>query len=362
MAGGCMTAAPAKAPAIAGDFAWGALLHLGANMWGDWKPDLKGVPSSLEEEQRMYPDTKLNKHGVLPSRARNYLRAEDSAWHEQTECMRKEGLNLVMIDVGEAYAYPSHPELWVNGSWSPEKMRLELARLRKMGLEPIPKLNFSTGHDIWLKEYHRMTSSGKYYEVVADVIRDVAEVFDWPRYFHLGFDEEIPVAVRRRTPIVIREGDLWWHDLFYAVNEVERHGGRAMVWSDKICGGRAEFMKRMSKRVLQVPWYYGADFSKEKLEWKPDLEKMLDSWKSQGNLASAILELDKAGFDMMPCTSNWSNDGAADAMLKFCKERVNPAHMKGLMTAPWAKAFALENKKACDGIRIFAEAKRRHYS
>ena len=65
---------------------------------------------------------------------------------------------------------------------------------------------------------------------------------------------------------------------------------------------------------------------------------------------------------MMPCTSNWSNDGASDAMLKFCRERVDPARMKGLMTAPWAKAFAPETKKACDGIRIFAEAKRRRYS
>ena len=361
MMSGGLSGSVAKAPAIAGDFAWGALLHLGSNMWGDWKPDLKGVPGSAEEERRMYPDQKLNKHGVLPSRARNYLMAEDSVWHEQTELMHKEGLNLVMIDIGEGYAYPSRPELWVNGSWSPEKMRRELARLRKMGLEPIPKLNFSTGHDAWLKEYHRMTSSKPYYAVVADVIRDVAEVFDGPRYFHIGFDEEIPVAVRGRTPIVIREGDLWWHDLFYVVGEVERHGARAMLWSDKICGGREEFLKRMSKGVLQVPWYYGADFSEKKLTWRPELEKKLDSWESQGNLAASILELDKAGFDMLPCTSNWSTPAASDAMLKFCKERIDPAHLKGFMTAPWAKSISLELPKVAEGIKLFAEAKRKHY-
>ena len=360
-AGGCLSSAATKAPAIAGDFAWGALLHLGSNMWGDWKPDLKGVPSSAEEERKMYPDQKLNKFGVLPSLARNYLKAEDSVWHEETEQMRKEGLNLVMIDVGEAYAYPSHPELWVNGSWSPEKMRRELARLRGMGLEPVPKLNFSTGHDIWLKEYHRMTSSRIYYQVVADVVRDVAEVFDWPRYFHIGFDEEIPVAVRGRTPMVIRTGDLWWHDFFYVVEQVEKHGGRAMAWSDKICGGKEEFLKKMSKGVLQVPWYYGSNFSDEKLKWRPELEKKLDSWDSQGNLASSILELDKAGFDMFPCTSNWSDLKASDAMLKFCKERVNPARIKGLMTAPWAKSFAVELPKVSEGVRLFAEAKRKHY-
>ena len=344
------------------DFAWGALLHLGTNMWGDWPSDIKKIPGSREEEERMFPDQKLSKNGVLPSRTRNYLRAEDGVWRDQTELMRAEGLNLAVIDIGEGYAYPRRPELWVKGSWSPDRMRSELARLRKMGLEPVPKLNFSTGHDMWLKEYHRMTSTKVYYEVVADVIRDVAEVFDRPRYFHIGFDEEIPVAMRSREHVAIRSGDLWWHDLFYAVGEVERHGGRAMIWSDKICGGREEFLKRMSKGVLQVPWYYGADFSEEKLKWKPELEKKLDSWASQGNLASAILELDKAGFDMLPCTSNWSNVAATDAMLKFCRERVDPSHLKGYMTAPWSKTFAEELPKTSEGIRLLSAAKRKYYS
>ena len=359
MAGGCFSPAAAKVPALAGDFAWGVLLHLGSNMWGDWKPDPAAVPVSAEEERRLFPDRKLTKHGVLPSLVRDYLKSDDASWHEQTETARKEGLNLVIIDIGEAYAYPSRPELWVKGGWSPDKMRRELARLRKMGLEPVPKLNFSTGHDQWLKEYHRMTSSRPYYEVVADVIRDVAEVFDSPRFFHVGFDEEIPVAVRGRTPMVIRTGDLWWHDLFYVIGEVERHGSRAIMWSDKICGGREEFFKRMSKGVLQVPWYYGADFSEKKLTWNPELEKKLDSWASQGNLASSILALDKAGFDMMPCTSNWSTDAAAEAMVRFCRERVNPTHLKGILTAPWAKAFTEETPKANAGIRLFAAAKRK---
>ena len=128
-----------------------------------------------------------------------------------------------------------------------------------------------------------------------------------------------------------------------------------------ICGSNEEFLKRMSKGVLQVPWYYGADFSEKKLAWRPELEKKLDSWESQGNLAASILELDKAGFDMLPCTSNWSNPQASDAMLKFCKARVDPAHLKGFMTAPWAKAISLEMPKVAEGIRLFAEAKRKHY-
>ena len=97
----------------------------------------------------------------------------------------------------------------------------------------------------------------------------------------------------------------------------------------------------------------------KKLTWNPELEKKLDSWASQGNLASSILALDKAGFDMMPCTSNWSTDAAAEAMVRFCRERVNPAHLKGILTAPWAKAFTEETPKANAGIRLFAAAKRK---
>ena len=107
--------------------------------------------------------------------------------------------------------------------------------------------------------------------------------------------------------------------------------------------------------------YQGIRLYGQRTVRRPELEKKLDSWESQGNLAASILELDKAGFDMLPCTSNWSNPQASDAMLKFCKERVDPAHLKGFMTAPWAKATSLETPKVAEGIRLFAEAKRKHF-
>ena len=347
------------------DFVWGVLLHLGTNMWHDWNRDLVGIPSSLEEERKMYPDRKVGKHGILPELVRNYLRADDAVWHEETEAARREGLNLVIIDIGEGYAFPSRPELHVNGSWSPDKMRRELVRLRKMGLEPIPKLNFSTCHDQWLKEYHSRTSSRAYYEVVADVIRDVAEVFDRPRFFHLGFDEELPHGLRGRRQIVVRKGDLWWHDFFYAVGEVERHGARAVMWSDKICDDRAEFLRRMSKGVLQMNWYYRSDFSPKKLAWNTAFEKK-GGWGETVNGAAAFMELEKAGFDQMPCTSNWAEDASAEAVVKYCKEHIDPARLKGFCTAPWAMTVPdtpekTNISKVLFGIDLLSAARDRHY-
>ena len=111
------------APALAGDFAWGCLLHVGTNMWGDWTFDGRKNPASPEAERKMFPDQKLTAKGVLPSVTRGYLKAELPVFREYVELMRREGLNLVMIDVGESLAFPSHPELGVDGSWTPERYR-----------------------------------------------------------------------------------------------------------------------------------------------------------------------------------------------------------------------------------------------
>lgn len=61
-------------------------------------------------------------------------------------------------------------------------MRKEVERLRAMGFEVIPKLNFSTSHDVWLGDYSRMISTPTYYRVCRDLIEEVAEVFK-PKYF-----------------------------------------------------------------------------------------------------------------------------------------------------------------------------------
>ena len=118
--------------------------------------------------------------------AKDYLRFDEDVWKRLTDRMVEKGFNAVVIDLGEGCAYPSHPELAVKGTWTVEKVRQELARLRGIGIEPIPKLNFSTCHDAWLKEYGRMVSTPDYYRVCADVIRDVCEIFDKPRLFHLN--------------------------------------------------------------------------------------------------------------------------------------------------------------------------------
>ena len=300
------------------------LLHLGMNMWDDYALS----PDDPTGET-------VGPGGKRVPRYRNFVRTRDDLWRECVDRAAASGCNAVFIDLGEACAYPSHPELAVKGTWGVDKMRAELARMRSLGLEPLPKLNFSACHDAWLKDYNRMLSTSAYYQVVADLIRDVCEIFDHPRLFHIGCDEEMAIAQGNCYQMVMRQGELWWHDVNYTIGCVEKCGARAVVWADACWTGRDAYMKRMSKGVLQSNWYYYNDFSEAKQKWDSEFEKK-GGWGESKNGVAAFLALEEEGFDQLPCGSNWWGDpGSIAALVKFCRERIAPERLKGFCIAPW---------------------------
>jgi len=287
------------------------LLHMGKNMWGDWK----------------LPDEPAEKDGR--SYAADHVRFDEQIWRETTEHMAARGMNMVLIDLGEFMEFPSHPELAVKGSWKPDRMRAELKRLRAMGLEPIPKLNFSTAHDAWMGEYQRMVSTRTYYQVCADLIRDVAEIFDRPRFLHLGYDEETAghQGWGCYGHIVVRAGSQWWHDFEFFRREVERNGMRAWIWSDYIWHHEKEFLDRMDRGVLQSNWYYYNSMTKPTNH--PTPETCL-KW------IACYEKLDKAGFDQVPCGSTCECDENIGEMVPWCRQHISKDRLKGFLMAPWA--------------------------
>ena len=253
----------------------------------------------------------------------DHLRFDETVWRSITGRMAEVGMNMVVIDLGEAIKYPSHPELWVDGSWEIDRFRKELARLRAMGIEPIPKMNFSAAHDTWLNEYERMLSTETYFKVCADLIRDVAEIFDHPRFLHLGYDEETTAHQSKYKYCAVRQGELWWHDFLWFVKETEKNGMRPWIWSDYVWHHPDLFYSRMPKSVLQSNWYYGAEF---------------DTAKLGGFAAKRVKtydDLDKAGFDQVPTGSNWSNDDNFPGTVDYCRRVCSPERLKGFLMAPW---------------------------
>ena len=267
---------------------------------------------------------------------------------------------MLVIDLGEGLAYPSHPELAISGSWSPDKMRDEVLRLRAMGVEAIPKLNFSTTHNGWLKHYRRMLSTPTYYKVCEDLIADVAEIFGRPRLFHIGFDEETAIHQDnsgRALFITVRKGECWWHDLMHIVRTSERNGMRPWMWSD-YGWDHPEFYTRCPKSVLMSNWYYdeangGFDLATNKTNDHKRLK--------------AFYDLDSAGFDQTPCGTNWAGwgrerdgVGADDVMgrlVKLGREVISDKHLKGFMMASWASCDTRKNLDfVTRGIDLLADA------
>lgn len=319
------------------DFIWAVLLHFGTNMWCDQPIARYETGEDL---------SKLTDEDLALNTASDRLRCDETVWRRFTERMSKGGLNMVVIDVGEGLRLTSHPELAVKGSWAIDRFRAELARLRGLGLEPIPKLNFSAAHDIWLKDYSRMLSTPEYHRVCADVITEVAEIFDKPRFFHLGYDEENWKCQRFNLHAAVRQGELWWSDFLRISGVVEKLGIRPWIWSDYCWGdNKDEFIRRMPKSVLQSNWYYGEGFMESKQE------------KSRMR-AQRFIDLSEAGFDQIPCGSNYGTDANFGKLVRFCDKEVVSERLMGYLMAPWFFTVpGRHERKALEGIDLAVAAK-----
>ena len=314
-AGAAFAAAPtfAKRP----DEIRGVLLHMGMNMWGEWRAE--GEPKIAGKRY-----------------THDEIHFSEDIWNRTISHAKKRGFNMVVMDLGEFVKYPSHPELAVKGSWSAERMQAEVRRLKAMGIEPIPKLNFSATHHQWLKEYGRMLSTRPYYQVCSDVLKDVSEMFGGPRFIHIGFDEESPNNQKSRLVVCARQNEMWWHDLKWFVGTVEKLGSRAWMFSDY--GWHHDgFVEKCPKSVLQSNWYYNEDAQGY------DIAKMKDWFKPKLRLFAG---LDKAGFEQVPCPSNWmstklkesgkkDNADCAGEVVKFCRANISSERLKGFMMASW---------------------------
>jgi hypothetical protein len=293
---------------------WSYFIHLSYNMWEDHIPE--------EYRDKNYPietcmDARRWAHGYRPE-----LTFDDELWDTLLEEIAAAGMNMVVIDLGDGVQYESHPEIAVRNAWSTAKLRDELARMRKMGLEPIPKMNFSASHDVWLSPYDRMVSTQKYYDVCRDLIAEVSELFDKPRFFHLGMDEEHARNQRygggtNPKYVTIRRDELYWGDFYFLIGEVEKNGSRAWIFSDYVWHHPEVFYKKMPRSVLQSNSYYRDDFKPD------DLSRYFDG-------------LDKHGYDQVPCGSIYNPDRENfGPLVEYCKGVIDPARLYGFLIIPW---------------------------
>jgi len=312
---------------------WADLIHLSYNMWED------NVPPKYRDEN--FNCTTCQEAREWAHGYRSSLTFDEPVWDALLKEMAAVGMNMVVIDLGDGIQYESHPEIAVKNAWTPAKLKIELAKMRKLGLEPIPKLNLSTCHDIWLKDYARMVSTDTYYAVCKDLIEEVSILFDKPRFFHLGMDEETAANQVNQNYAVIRQNDLWWGDLYFFIGEVEKNGVRQWVWSDYAWHKPDVFFRKMPKSVLQSNWYYGSGF---------DLNTLTEPNKTYVKLYN---DLEAYGYDQVPTGSNHSNPDNFGFTVDYCKKIIDPGRLYGFMTAPWRPTLAPcidRHKEAIDQV------------
>ncbi len=320
---------------------WAGLLHVSYNMWTDhvyvaWDDLPADYYADDDFEIKSCADARRWARGYRP-----YLTFDYATWKVLLEHMVDAGMTMVVIDLGDAVKYDSHPEIAVENAWSTSKLRNEVTRIRNMGLEPIPKLNFASTHSAWMGEYSRMISTRKYYTVCKNLIREVITLFERPRFFHLGMDEETAHHQRRHKYVTIRQFDLWWHDFYYLVDQVESNNARPWIWSDYGWHEPERFFKKMPKSVLQSNWHYGDNFDFDTLpERRIQRIKMYD-------------ELERHGYDQVPTGSNHSNPDNFGLTVDYCKKVIDPSRLKGFMQTAWRPtlpACTSRHKEAIDQV------------
>jgi len=284
------------------------LLHLGTN---NWQKKDHNARSYLDNEDFIY---------------REELNCDKETWDKVTAFLPECGINTLVIDVADGVLYDRHPEISIKGAWTKDELRAELARLRKMGITPIPKCNFSCCHSAWLKEYAFMVGTEKYYEVCKDVIEELIEVFDTPPFFHLGLEEENAAAEAAQYISVVRDCLVQLKDANYLFDICRSKGVRPWIWVDEKSiegmGGDEMFEKYIGKDVLLSNFNYGSmRFHSEMCE--------------KNSFARYCSKFDKWGYEQVLTGSTWSWHLANKDNVRFGKNFLSEKSVKGYMSASW---------------------------
>lgn len=86
--------------------------------------------------------------------------------------------------------------------------------------------------------------------------------------------------------------------------------------------------------VLQSNWYYGGSF-----DYK---DPYMGEYASRA--IKTYLALEEAGFDQVPCGSDYLSPKSMPETVRFCREHIAPERLKGFLIAPWHGACLPKNE------------------
>ena len=329
---------------------WGILTHLSFNIAGD-----------LKRQEKLIFD--------------------EAVWNRVVDKCEEHGLNTIVLDVNDGVEWESHPEISLPGAWSKEKVRSEVLRLRDKGIEIIPKLNFSTTHDVWMGEYGRMVSTSIYYKVCRDLILEVYDMFLQPEYIHIGMDEEN--WKHFNDPgyefIAARRDGLLVHDINFFNACVKEAGAKTHMWHDPFNDLEPEFSKDIDKDIFPYVWMYYS-YLKENWTLIADQDEEVRNWyATQFPLrygytvdyveespsvikAMALLEkFMKEGHKFIMTTSNLYIKNCEVDGLEFVR-RHNPdfSCLAGMISTTWSNVCEEREAIIMESIELLGKARKQY--
>ncbi len=231
-----------------------------------------------------------------PSRYRYWrdkVTASEKTWRGITDFLPENRFDSVLIFVGDAVEFASHPEISLPGAWSREKMKEELKRLASLGLEAYPLLDLGAAKDAWLGDTARMLGTKKYRETVKDLIEETAELFGGPELFHLGMGDESQKTQVFKLVRRTRRMDEWSEDFAFFSEIVKSCCSRPWIWADRFLEDREAFGKAVPKDTVLSTQSYG--FIKHRKDGKPGF---------RDEVTNSALELEELGYDQIVGMSN----------------------------------------------------------
>jgi len=297
---------------------------------------------------------------------------DEKVWNEIIDECINCGVNTVVLEVGRGVEFGSHPEIAQPWAWSRQRMKKEVKRCKNLGIELIPKLNFSATHDGWLMEYERLMSTPTYYRVCRDLILEAGEIFDNPRFIHLGMDEEDAAHAGCTELAVYRHKDLLWHDLQYLFDCVREAGSTPWIWFDPCFNFPEDFYEKIgTDDVVITPWMYNA-IRKDHFTPIASRQVYIDYYAKEPYKSLNIQYVEEEpyiikfnkeavpcvnkGYTIVPCVSsiNQCKYNAVD-MLECFKDNCDPKKVIGFMTAPWYATIENHKQKIINDIRWFRQ-------
>ena len=270
-----------------------------------------------------------------------------AVWDRVVKRAAECGYNTLLIDLGDAVKYKSHPEISAPDALSHEELKELLNKARALGLTPIPKLNFSTIHHGWLKEYRKMVSSKIYRQMTVDLINEVCELFDKPELFHLGMDEEHSYDCAQWSELtVMRSPSLMLEDFNIMFDAVRKNGARPWIWADLYWNHPDFFLENVKKDVVLSNWFYVhfKDYPATNYH-----KQAMDAYKV----------FDEEGYDQIPTCSTYDNQTNCAETILYIPTVTHDEQVLGYCNAPWLQVRENNEHLLMDSVERMWYARKR---